>query len=98
MKTGRPEVDGGNGRGPRPRGLTLPPELVFDGFHSSVLLDEVVDDLGGLLVLQLSLVDAANVKQVLQLRVQVVQLQTHNRPFLSRVTPPAAGTGAAQLG
>lgn len=52
--------------------LTLPPELVFDSFHSSVLLDEVVDDLGGLLVLQLSLIDAANIKEVLELRVQVI--------------------------
>lgn len=56
-------------------GLTLPPELVLDSFHSSVLLDKVVDDLGGLLVFQLSLVDAADIKQVLQLWVQVSQLQ-----------------------
>lgn len=42
-----------NGRGThevRVGGLTLPPELVFDSFHSSVLLNEVVDDLGGLLI------------------------------------------------
>lgn len=59
-------------------GLTLPPELVFDSFHSSVLLNEVVDDLGGLLVFQLSLIDATNIKQVFQLRVQVIQLQRQN--------------------
>lgn len=64
--------------------LTLPPELVFDGFHSAVLLDEVVDDLGGLLVLQLSLVDAADIKEVLQLRVQVVQLWSQNDETLSK--------------
>lgn len=90
-------------------GLTLPPELVFDSFHSSVLLNEFVDDLGGLLVFQLSLIDAANIKQVLQLRVQVIELQRHNvyylkrvrkaelRQQLSGVSPPAGDVGEAQL-
>ncbi len=55
--------------------LTLPPQLILHGLHSSLLLDEVVDDLGRLAVLQLSLRDAAHVKQVLQFRIQVVELQ-----------------------
>lgn len=50
-------------------------ELVLDGLNASLLLDEVVDDLGGLLVLQLGLGDAAHVEQVLQLRVQVVHIK-----------------------
>lgn len=56
-------------------GCTLSAELVLDGLDASLLLDEVVDDLGGLLVLQLGLGDAAHVEQVLQLWVQVVHLQ-----------------------
>lgn len=60
---------------PRACDLTLPPQLILDGLHSSLLLDEVVDDLGRLSVLELGLRDAAHVEQVLQLRVQVVQLQ-----------------------
>lgn len=55
--------------------LTLPPQLVLHSFHPSLLLNEVVDDLGRLAVLQLSFRDAAHVKEVLQLRIQVVQLQ-----------------------
>lgn len=57
-------------------GPTLPPQLVLDGLHASLLLDEVVDDFGRLSVLQLRLRDAAHVEQVLQLRIQVVQLST----------------------
>lgn len=56
------------------RALTLPPQLVLDSLHPSLLLDKVVDDLRRLSILQLSLGDAAHVKQVLQFRVQVVQL------------------------
>ena len=73
-------------------GLTLPTEFVFDSFHSSVLLNKVVDDLGGLLVFQLSLIDAANIEQVLQLRVQVIQLQKQN-DYLKRVTRAASSEG-----
>lgn len=54
--------------------LTLSAELIFDGLHASFLLDEVVDDFGGLLVLQLGLGDAAHIEEVLQIRVQVVHL------------------------
>lgn len=53
---------------------TLSPQLIFDRFHASLLLDEVIDDLGGLFVLQLRLGDAAHVEEVLQLGIQVVQL------------------------
>lgn len=60
-------------------GCTLSAELVLDGLHASLLLDEVVDDLGGLLVLQLGLGDAAHVEQVLQLWVQVVHLEDKRR-------------------
>lgn len=52
--------------------LTLSSELIFDSFYASFLLNEIVDDLRGLLILQLSLRDTAHIKQVLQLRVQVV--------------------------
>lgn len=47
--------------------LTLSPELIFDSFYASVHLNEVVDDLGSFLILQLSLIDATNVEQVFQL-------------------------------
>lgn len=56
--------------------LTLSSQLVLDCLHPSLLLDEVVDDLGRFSVLQLSLRDAAHVEQVLQFRVQVIQLLT----------------------
>lgn len=65
--------------------LTLPPQLILDGLHSSLLLDEVVDDLGRLSVLQLGLRDAAHVEQVLQLRVQVVQLHRFKHDNITAV-------------
>lgn len=74
--------------------LTLPPQLVLHGLHPSLLLDEVVDDLGRLAVLQLSLRDAAHVEQVLQLGVQVVQLQRqqHRERFRDTLMNPGGRT------
>lgn len=66
-------------RGAAPRGWrrrSLPPQLVLDRLHPALLLDEIVDDFRRLSVLQLSLGDPTHVKQVLQLRVQVVQIKT----------------------
>lgn len=60
--------------------LTLSAELIFDGLDASFLLDEVVDDFGGLLVLQLGLGDAAHIEEVLQIRVQVVHLDKEEGP------------------
>lgn len=71
--------------------LTLPPQLILHGLHPSLLLDEVVDHLRRLAVLQLSLGDAAHVKQVLQLRVQIVQLSQHTEHFRSNI-PACGGT------
>ena len=54
--------------------LTLSPELLLHRLQAALLLDELVDDLGRLLVLQLGLRDVAHVEQLLELGVQVVQL------------------------
>lgn len=54
----------------------MPPQLVLHSLYASFLFDEVVDDFGRLFVFQLSLGDAAHVKEVLQFRVKVIQIKT----------------------
>ena len=55
--------------------LTLSPQLILHSLYSALLLDEVIDDFGCLLVLELGLGDATHIEQALQLRVQVIQLE-----------------------
>lgn len=55
--------------------LTLSPQLILHSLYTTLLLNEVVDDLRRLFVFELGLRDATHVKQVLQLRVQIIQLQ-----------------------
>lgn len=41
---------------------TLSPELILNSLHTTLLLNEVINDLGRLFVLQLGLGDAAHVE------------------------------------
>lgn len=50
-------------------------KFIFYSLYASFLLNEVVDDLGRLFVFELCLRNATHVKQVLQVRVQVIQIK-----------------------
>lgn len=50
--------------------------FVFDRFHSSLLLDEVVDDFRRLFVFEFVLRNATHVEQFLKVWVQVIQIKS----------------------
>lgn len=51
--------------------------LPFDCLHASGLLDDIIDELGGLFILQLIFTDPGLGEQVPQIRVQVVEIKAH---------------------
>lgn len=54
----------------------MPPQFVLHSLDSSFLLDEVINNFRRFFVSELSLGDPAHIKEVLQLRVQVIQIKT----------------------
>lgn len=53
----------------------LSPQFILHSLYTTLLLNEVVDDLRRLLVFELGLRNATHVKQVLQLWVQIIQIE-----------------------
>lgn len=67
--------------------------LPLDGLHASGALDDVVDELGGLLVPHLSLADSSFGQQLPQVRVQVVWIPAHVRDVLKSAGCPYVRLG-----